>query len=166
MGSKLVPRAKIRLRLDRGTALLKHIGAGNVHCELTDISEGGCQCRIKLEDLSPEAAAAWTAVLSPGRVFVLELSEPVELHGITVPEAEVRWVQVKPQELIFGVSLRGMSEHNSALLNQSLMLVASRKLRGRKEAFAEREGPSSAPPPARKPLSKRRFETTKTNLNS
>jgi len=166
MGSKIVPRGKVRLRLDRGTALIKHLGAGSVHCELTDISEGGCQCRISLSQLSSEAVDGWRAALEPGRVLTVEITEPPEMHGILVPAAEVRWVQLQPTEFIFGVSLKGLSDHHSKLLSQSLMTVASKKLR------AKKDGAPVVPPPAepaekvRKPMPKRRFETSRTQLNS
>ena len=165
MGSKIVPRGKVRLRLDRGTALVKHLGAGNVHCELTDISESGCQCRILLSQLSSEAVDGWRSALMPGRVLTIEITEPPEMHGILIPLADVRWVQFKENEFAFGVSLNGLSDHHSKLLSQSLMAVASKKLR------AKKEGASAEPPAAdpaekvRKPMPKRRFETSRTNLN-
>lgn len=157
MGSKLVPRAKIRLRLDRGTALLKHLGLGTAQCELADISESGCQCRINLEQLPAPSQEAWKGVLIPGRVLGLEINEPAEMSGIVIPEAEIRWVQMLPTEIVFGVNLRGLSANHAQLLNDSLVRVASKKLRGKKEEPPELR---AAARPERKSISKRRFETT------
>lgn len=164
MGSKIVPRGKVRLRLDRGTALIKQLGAGSVHCELTDVSEGGCQCRILLGQLSSEAIDAWKAVLTPGRVLTVEITEPAEMRGIVVPMADVRWIQFKENEIVFGVSLNGLSDHHSKLLSQSLMAVASKKLRAKKEGVTESPTAAEMAERLRKPMPKRRFETSRTNI--
>lgn len=164
MGSKIVPRSKVRLRLERGVALVKHLGAGNVHCELTDISESGCQCRIELSQLSTEAIYGWRNALMPGRVVTVEIMEPQEMHGIVIPLADVRWVQFKETEFIFGVSLNGLSEQHGMLLNQSLMTVASQKLR-KKDVTAVVPAPAQPVEKPRKPMPKRRFETSRINRN-
>jgi hypothetical protein len=161
MGSKLVPRGKIRLRLDRGTALLKHLGLGNAQCELADISESGCQCRINLEQFPEESREAWRGVLVPGRVLGIEITEPEEMGGITIPEAEIRWVQMQPTEIIFGLNLRGLTAQHAQMLNDSLVRVASKKLRGKKEEPEElKRANKPVTRSVRKSASKRRFETT------
>jgi hypothetical protein len=152
MRAKPVQRAKIRLRLDRGTALLKHLKLEPIACELMDISEGGCQGRILLNQVSTEAAESWQALLVPGRILTLEVTEPGELKGFTAPEAEIRWVKTpKPGEVVFGVLLRGLTTDQTQLLNQTLVAVATKKL-GKKGATPlpqPRPLVPPAPPPPR-----------------
>jgi hypothetical protein len=134
MRAKPIQRAKIRLRLDRGTALLKHLNLEPISCELMDISEGGCQGRILLDQVSADSAESWKVLLVPGRILTLEVTEPGELKGFVAPEAEIRWVKTpKPNEVIFGVLLRGLTTDQSQLLTQTLVSVATKKL-GKKGA--------------------------------
>ena len=149
MPRKSIPRAKVRLRLDRGTALIKALGVETLSCELADISEGGCQCRILFSQVSEETGAAWKALLVPGRILSLEITEPAELNGFMVPEAEIRWVRSpRPGEVLFGVLLRGLEPTHSQLLTNSLVSFASKKLRGRKGPEPEQSAPDVAVKPA------------------
>ena len=152
MRAKPIQRAKIRLRLDRGTALLKHLKLEPISCELMDISEGGCQCRIILDQVSAESAESWKALLVPGRILTLEVTEPGELKGFVAPEAEIRWVKTpKPNEVVFGVLLRGLTAEQSQLLTQTLVAVATKKL-GKKGATPLPQPRPVVPPAPPPPL--------------
>ena len=93
MRSKNKPRANVRLRLDRGTVLLKQFGMTSVSCVIVDLSESGCQCRLILNELDPASAMAWKTILMPGRILTIELTEPPELQNHMINEAEVRRVR-------------------------------------------------------------------------
>jgi hypothetical protein len=138
MSSKLLPRAKVRLRLDRGTALLKQFGATSLMCSIQDISEGGCQCRVTLEEVDGETATNWREILAPGRVLTLEVTEPPELRGLNTAEAEVRWMRPnKAGHIDFGMALRDLRPDQIEVLQRAMLSLASNKLRGRKPSEAE-----------------------------
>jgi hypothetical protein len=138
MSTKLLPRAKVRLRLDRGTALLKQFGASVLTCTILDISEGGCQCRISLDEVDNETAESWQQILSPGRLLMLELTEPPELRALQSAEAEVRWMHPNKHGYIdFGMALRDLTREQLNVLQRAMLSLASNKLRGRKLTEAE-----------------------------
>jgi len=140
------PRAKVRLRLDRGTALLKQLGVSSVMCAILDLSENGCLCRISLADVDDDTAAAWRKLINPGRILTLEVTEPPELRHLQFNEAEVRWVKASPESCLdFGVLLKNLDPEQMMTLTQAMMTLASTKLRKSNTLPA----PSSLPPPAK-----------------
>lgn len=138
MAGKLLPRAKVRLRLDRGTALLRQIGTSSLSVSILDISEGGCQCRVSMEGLDEATQEAWRVILSPGRILALEVAEPPELRGLQTSEAEVRWMRPnKHGHIDFGMALRELGPDQLSILRTAMLSLASNKLRGRKPSEAE-----------------------------
>lgn len=138
MAGKLLPRAKVRLRLDRGTALLRQIGASSLSVSILDISEGGCQCRVSMEGLDEATQEAWRTILSPGRILALEVAEPPELRGLQTSEAEVRWMRPnKHGHIDFGMALRELGSDQLSILRTAMLSLASNKLRGRRPSEAE-----------------------------
>jgi len=138
MAGKLLPRAKVRLRLDRGTALLRQLGTSSLSVSILDISEGGCQCRVSMEGLDEATQEAWRTILSPGRVLALEVAEPPELRGLQTTEAEVRWMRPnKHGHIDFGMALRELGADQLTILRTAMLSLASNKLRGRKPSEAE-----------------------------
>jgi len=142
------PRAKVRLRLDRGTALLKQLGVSSVMCAIMDLSENGCLCRISLADVDDDTSAAWRKLINPGRILTLEVTEPHELRHLQFNEAEVRWVKATPESCLdFGVLLKNLDPEQMLTLTQAMMTLAATKLR--KSAGPMPAGSFS--PPAPKP---------------
>jgi hypothetical protein len=141
------PRAKVRLRLDRGTALVKEMGVGTVVCDVMDVSEGGCACRLVFSRIGTESIENWQAVLIPGRILTLDLSESLDIPDMVIPEAQIRWVQSqRSTEVIFGVSFSGLNEEHKRSLARAIMMLASRKLRGRKPLpLPEQPKPAETP---------------------
>lgn len=138
MAGKLLPRAKVRLRLDRGTALLRQLGASSLTVSILDISEGGCQCRVVFDDVDETTKEAWRQLLSPGRILSLEVAEPPELRGLQTAEAEVRWMRPnKHGHIDFGMALRDLGSDQLNILRTAMLSLASNKLRGRKPSEAE-----------------------------
>lgn len=130
MAQMMKPRAKVRLRLDRGTALLREFGVTSVLCALVDLSENGCQCRISLDDLDDETAEAWRTILAVGRCLTLEMTDPPELRGLVFKEAEVRWVRrVRGGDMEFGLQLGSPEPEQKEILGQALLSFAAGKLR-------------------------------------
>ncbi|HYF51473.1 MAG TPA: PilZ domain-containing protein [Planctomycetota bacterium] len=141
------PRAKVRLRLDRGTALLKQLGVSSVMCAILDLSENGCQCRISLADVDEDTAASWRKLINPGRILTLEVTEPAELRHLQFSEAEVRWVKAAAENCLdFGVLLKNLDPEQVLTLNQAMMTLASTKLRK-----ASPPGQAVAVPPPSRP---------------
>lgn len=136
MRGKNKPRANVRLRLDKGTLLIKQFGMTSVTCVIVDLSESGCQCRLELTDLDPATAMAWKTILMPGRVLSVELSEPPELQGLTIKEAEVRWVRPgrSDSELDFGFNLANLDPQQKQVLGEAMLNIAAEKLRAKKAA--------------------------------
>lgn len=129
------PRAKVRLRLDKGTLLLRQFGITSITCSIIDLSEVGCQCHFGMEDLDEETAAAWKQVLSPGRVLSVELTEPPDLRNLIFREAQIRWVKAcKSGDLDFGMQFSNVDDFQRDTLNQAMMSFASTKLRPSKKA--------------------------------
>ena len=129
------PRAKVRLRLDKGTLLLRQFGISSITCAIIDLSEAGCQCHFSMEDLDEETAGAWKQVLSPGRVLSVELTEPADLRNLIFREAQIRWVKASPDgDLDFGLLFSNVDDFQRDTLNQAMMSFASEKLRSNKKA--------------------------------
>ena len=125
-----VKRAKVRLRLDRGTARLKDLNVGNVVCDVIDISEGGCACRLVFSKIDRGSIDGWKTILVNGRNLTLDLSESVNIPGFVIPECEIRWVQAHGvTELTFGVSFSGLDAQQKDVLENAIMSLASDKLR-------------------------------------
>jgi len=138
MAGKLLPRAKVRLRLDRGTALLRQLGASSLTVSILDISEGGCQCRVMLDEVDETTKEAWRQLLTPGRILTLEVAEPPELRGLQTSEAEVRWMRPnKHGHIDFGMAMRDLGADQLTILRTAMLSLASNKLRGRKASEAE-----------------------------
>jgi hypothetical protein len=130
MKKQIMPRAEVRLRLDRGTAVLREYGLAGVLCALVDLSEGGCQCRICLDDLDDASSNAWKSILNSGRVLSLEMTEPPELRGLAFKEAQVRWVrELKDNVVEFGLHLGSPAPEQKQILGQVLLAFATNKLR-------------------------------------
>src|SRR5579862_1564985 len=106
-----IKRAKVRLRLDRGTARLKDLNIGSVICDIIDISEGGCACKLIFSKVENESMNSWKTVLVNGRILSLDLSDSLNIPEFVIPECEIRWVQSHlAMELVFGVSFSGLNE--------------------------------------------------------
>jgi len=120
----------VRLRLDRGTALLRQFGVTSVLCVLVDLSENGCQCRLSLDDLDEDTVRAWRSILTDGRMLTLEMTEPPELRGLVFKEAEVRWVrQPKGGNMEFGMQLGNPEPEQKEILVKAMLSFAAMKLR-------------------------------------
>src|SRR3989442_10359484 len=105
------PRAKVRLRLDKGTVLLRQFGITSITCTIIDLSESGCQCPFTMEELDEETASAWKQALAPGRVLSVELTEPVELCNLIFRDAQVRWVKAcKNGDIDFGMQFSNVDD--------------------------------------------------------
>jgi hypothetical protein len=159
MRSKNKPRANVRLRLDRGTVLIKQFGMTSVSCVIVDLSESGCQCRLMLGELDAASAMAWKTILMPGRILTIELTEPPELQNLMINEAEVRWVRPgkTDTELDFGFSLANTDPQQKQVLGEAMLNIAADKLRAKKAEENKRSGRlpaqsaqpvESSPPPA------------------
>lgn len=152
MASKLHPRANVRLRLEKGTLLLRQSGASALSCVLMDLSEGGCQCRLSPDAMDPETADTWRNILVPGRILQLEVLEPPSLSNFQA-DAEVRWIRAGKENTIeFGASFKELGFVQKQMLGQTLVTFASNKLRTQKQATdalkTERKGsadPDSLP---------------------
>ncbi|MCY3023669.1 MAG: PilZ domain-containing protein [Planctomycetota bacterium] len=124
------PRATARLRLDRGTALLRQYGATSILCAMVDLSEDGCQCRMSLDDLDDLTAAAWKKVLAVGRVLGVEMTEPPQLRGLVFTAAEVRWVRaLRGGDMEFGLHLGSPASEQKEVLGKAMLTFAAEKLR-------------------------------------
>lgn len=147
------PRAKVRLRLDKGTLLLRQFGISSLTCSIVDLSESGCQCHFSMEDLDEETASAWKQVLAPGRVLSVELTEPPDLRNLIFRDAQIRWVKAaKGGDLDFGMLFSNVDDFQRETLNQAMMSFASEKLRAKKanEALTKTSTkPLHATPPPR-----------------
>lgn len=129
------PRAKVRLRLDKGTLLLRQFGITSITCTIIDLSEAGCQCHFSMEDLDEETATAWKQILSPGRMLSVELTEPADLRNLIFREAQIRWVKATTSgDLDFGMLFNNVDDFQRDTLNQAMMQFASEKLRSGKKA--------------------------------
>jgi hypothetical protein len=125
-----IKRANIRLRLERGLVRLQDVDAGNIVCEVIDISEGGCACRIDFAKVDRVAAGSWKTALAPGRILGSDFSQLLQVPGLLVPACEVRWVNAScATELVFGSSFSGLDEQTKSLLGQAIVQLASQKLR-------------------------------------
>ena len=129
------PRAKVRLRLDKGTLLLRQFGITSITCSIIDLSEAGCQCHFSMEDMDEQTATAWKQILSPGRVLSVELTEPADLRNLIFREAQIRWVKASSGgNLDFGMLFSNVDDFQRDTLNQAMMSFASEKLRSNKKA--------------------------------
>jgi len=134
---KTTPRAKVRLRLDKGTLLLRQFGVTSIMCSIVDLSEAGCQCHFSIADLDAETATAWAEILSPGRVLSVELTEPTELRNLIFRESQVRWLKTtRGGDLDFGLQFGALDNYQKEVLSTAMMQFASEKLRARKAAEA------------------------------
>ena len=130
MALSLHPRSKVRLRLERATALLRQPGATSLLCALVDLSEEGCHCLLSLDDVDSETALSWRGVLAKGLVVSLEISDPPELRGLLFHEAEVRWVQLlRNGDMEFGLHLSNPKPEQKQILGRALLAFAAAKLR-------------------------------------
>ena len=156
MATKHIQRASVRLRIERGTALITNLGGEPISCDLAEISLSGCKCRIPLIGTAEDIISAWRLILVPGRILSLKFSAPAEFTALSIPSAEVRWVdEPDPQAIFFGLSFGGLSPEQSLMLSTNLMTLASSKLRVKREPPPVDAQPETtngatetAPPPA------------------
>jgi len=138
MAFPLHPRAKVRLRMEGATALLRRPGATSLLCALADLSEEGCRCRVSMDGVDAETAASWGGVLTKGLVVTLEIGEPPELRGLVFDRAEVRWVEsFGDGELKFGLHLSNPKPEQKGILAKALLSFATSKLRRPAKSRAE-----------------------------
>ena len=123
-------RRKVRLRLDKATALLHRPGVTSLLCVVSDLSEAGCQCHVSLGSMDEESARTWKGLLVPGLVVALEMSSPPELRGLVFHETEVRWVDwLKGRDTDLGVQLSNLQPEQKEILAKTLLSFAVLKLR-------------------------------------
>ena len=160
---KSSPRANVRLRLDKGTLLLRQFGLTSITCLLVDLSETGCLCRASFDTLEAGDAEAWKSILAPGRMLSLELIEPPYLGNLKA-EAEIRWIRAGTgtgESCDFGVVFRNMQDMQKQLLSQALVTYASDKLRTQKLGPSRKGDPNS--PGNQTPLPWSEAKKTETN---
>ncbi|HEY3322595.1 MAG TPA: PilZ domain-containing protein [Planctomycetota bacterium] len=137
MTGRNTPRAKVRLRLDKGTLLLRQFGLTSMMCTIVDLSEAGCQIHVSWDEVDDETVTAWHEILTPTRPLTVELTEPPELRNLIFRESQVRWVKkCRDGSLDVGLTFGAIDEYQTEILNGAMIRVASEKLRSKKASEA------------------------------
>gem|GEM_PF-4115280 len=118
--------------------MLRLLGIAGITGAMSDVSEGGCLCKVAFDSIDMNSAEIWKQVILPGRMIGLEMTEPPELCNLRVEEAEIRWV--KPTGfggVEFGLLFRTIEPGARELLQRTLLTWASSRLRGKRNPMTD-----------------------------
>jgi hypothetical protein len=115
------------LNIQNGLAVLRAPGYPSLPCELIELDETECICRVNLYTISDEIGHAWSRLLQSNATFEICIIRPPQLTNFTAA-VRVVYLDQRASELNMKLHLNCTDEKRKRL-NEAMIRIAASKLR-------------------------------------